>query len=833
MTASFDKKNTKLMQGLALHHQGKLAEAKALYESCLKQQPNNPDVLHLMGIVLAQLKQSARAIELFDQAIKIKPNDAGFHCNRGNAFFELNKFAEAIKDYDQAIDLVPSYLEAYFNRANAWFSMGEFHEASLGYEQVINFDAAHAQSWRRRSVALANLGSHKEAIACLDRLIFLCPDDAEAYYHKGIAFHALQQRDAAIESYQSAVGLKHDYIDALNNLGIVLSEKERFEDALDVFNKIVELKPDNVQAYNNLGSILSRQGRHKEALLIYEKAIQLRPDYYDVHLNAGLALAALARYESAIKSYNQAISSDPEKPEPYYNRALAFQALKYYEQALVDYEKAISLRADYSQAHHNKGIALFVLKRWAEAISSFQVASKIKPDIAYLDGMVMHNKMWLCDWQEFYGELKKLTDGLMNNKKVSLSFPVLTLIDSLKLHRKAAEIWISSQFSFKSVLGEIPKRSRREKIRLGYFSADFRQHPVSILLAELFEAHDRERFELFAFSTGPDTQDAMRQRVKVAFDHFIDITHLPDKDAAQLVRQWSVDIAIDLGGHTQDARTGIFSYRAAPIQLSYIGYLGTMGADYYDYLLADRMLIPESSQAQYTEKIAYLLSYQVSDSKRVISDRVFSRKELGLPEHGVVFCCFNNNYKITPDTFEQWMNILRQVPNSVLVLYVESSLTRDNLAREAQQRGVDSVRIIFAERLPYEQHLARYRVMDIFLDTLPYNAGATASDALWAGLPVITQMGESFPSRYAASLLTAIDLPELITDTSDAYVKLAVDLATYPEKLKKIKDKLEYHRFTTLLFDTPKFTRHLEAAYQAMYDRYQADLSPDHLVVEA
>ena len=505
--------------------------------------------------------------------------------------------------------------------------------------------------------------------------------------------------------------------------------------------------------------------------------------------------------------------------------------MKYAEQALESYNQAIEINPEHAKAIHNKGIVLFVLRRWAEAIACFEKAKEIDRSIAYLDGMLLHNKMWLCDWSSHQEDLNKLAQSVSEGRKASLSFPVLTLIDSLKLHRKSAEIWVADQFRRNLILGEIPKRKRTDKIRLAYFSSDFRQHPVSILMAELFEIHDRSRFELFAFSSGPETNDPMRHRIKAAFDHFIDINRLTDKAAAQLVRQWQIDIAVDLSGHTQDSRSGIFAYRAAPIQLSYIGYLGTMGADYYDYLFADQVLIPESSRSFYLEKIVYLPSYQVSDSTRKIADLHLSRKELGLPENGFVFCCFNNNYKITPTTFDSWMRILLAVPESVLVLYVEYESSRRNLRSEAENRGVVADRLIFAGRLSYEEHLARYRTMDLFLDTLPYNAGATASDALWAGLPVLTQMGESFPSRYAASLLTAIGLPELIAGDAKVYEALAIDLATHPEKIQAIKNKIDKNRLTTALFDTRLFAKNIESAYQVMFERYQDGLPTDHLVV--
>ena len=324
----------------------------------------------------------------------------------------------------------------------------------------------------------------------------------------------------------------------------------------------------------------------------------------------------------------------------------------------------------------------------------------------------------------------------------------------------------------------------------------------------------------------------MRQRLKVAFDKFIDVRNMSDRDVALLARSLEIDIGIDLNGFTEGERTDIFAMRAAPIQVSYLGYPGTMGADYIDYLIADPTLISASHQPHYTEKIVYLPnSYQPNDRKRRISDKVFTRAEAGLPQEGFVFCCFNNNYKITPDIFESWMRILGRVGGSVLWLFEDNEIAARNLKKEASVRDIDPERLVFARHMALPEHLARHRLADLFLDTLPYNAHTTASDALWAGLPVLTQIGETFAGRVAASLLNAVRLPELITTTRDAYEELAVELATDPAKLAGIKQKLSDNRLTTPLFDTELFAKHIEAAYMQMYERYQAGLPPDHIHV--
>jgi predicted O-linked N-acetylglucosamine transferase (SPINDLY family) len=425
-----------------------------------------------------------------------------------------------------------------------------------------------------------------------------------------------------------------------------------------------------------------------------------------------------------------------------------------------------------------------------------------------------------------------LTSKVNNGEKALNPFIALALIDDPEIQRKAAEIYANKEYPQSHVLSRIERYQKHKKIRIGYFSQDFVEHPVSDLTAELYEMHDRERFEIHAFSFGPDTEDEMTLRIKKGVDHFHDVRKMLHKDTAVLARSLEIDIAVDLGGYTQNSKTEIFAMSAAPIQISYIGYPGTMGANYYDYLVADETLIPEKNQKYYTEKIAYLPSYQVNDSKQSLPEAVFTRQDLGLPKTGFVFCCFSNTFKLTPATFDGWGRILKQVDNSVLLIYVDDETAKINLTKEIVLRGIQPSRLIFAEQLPKLEYLARYRQADLFLDTLPYNAGTTASDALRMGLPVLTCMGSSFVSREAASVINAINLPELITSTQEQYESLAIELATDPEKLKIIKDKLADNLATAPLYDTPLFTRHLESAYLTMYDRYQNGLDPEHIYVE-
>jgi len=502
-----------------------------------------------------------------------------------------------------------------------------------------------------------------------------------------------------------------------------------------------------------------------------------------------------------------------------------------HEEALASYDRAIVLKPDYVEAYQGRGFSLLNRGRHEAAIASFDQAIALKADQKYLLAFRRYVQMQVCDWEGLAPYLERLEQELRAGNPVSAPFQVLALIDSPLLHRLVAEIWVREECPPDDALGAIPQRPIGDKIRVGYFSADFRNHPVSFLTAELYETHDRSRFEIIAFALGPTVKDAMRTRLERAFDRFIEVSERSDSEVAETARQMGIDIAVDLGGFTEHARPKIFALRAAPIQMSYIGYLGTMGAPYMDYLLADPAIIPPQEQQSYSEAIIYLPSYQVNDSKRPVVERTLTRKELGLPATGFIFSCFNANYKITPGTFAVWMRILLRVDGSSLFLYAGNEVAERNLRKEAERRGVDPHRLVFGKYLAQGDYLARFRTMDLFLDTLPYNAGTTASDALWAGLPVLTCAGRAFAGRVAASLLRAIELPELVTLTIDQYAEMAVKLAENPELLSQIRQKLAQNRLTTPLFDTRSFAKHLEVAYTRVQERYCAGLAPQTIFV--
>jgi predicted O-linked N-acetylglucosamine transferase (SPINDLY family) len=592
------------------------------------------------------------------------------------------------------------------------------------------------------------------------------------------------------------------------------------------------LKGDYVAAFINCGNLRQKLKRFESALASYDKAIELEQGHASAFLGRGVSLVSLRRFADALASYDQAIALDDQFAEAYINRGIVLQEMGKTEAAIVSFNRAIQLDPTFAEAYQARGISLASSRQLEAAVASFDRAIAIDADRRYLRGMRLHTQMQICEWRDFTREREFIVEGIRGRNAICPPHPLLALIDDPPLQRLTAELWVAHECPPNDVLGDIPARPRPQKIKIGYFSADFRDHAVALLTAELFEIHDRTKFEIVAFAFGPESKDPVRARLERAFDEFFDVRTHSDIEVAKLARQLEIDIAVDLGGFTEHCRTGIFAFRAAPIQVSYIGYLGTMAAPYMDYLLADAAIIPEVERVHYSEKIVYLPSYQVNDSQRS-SARVLAREDLGLPRHGFAFSCFNSNYKITPATFAAWMQILKRVADSSLYIYSESDIVDRNLRKEARKCGVDSDRIVFGRRIAREDYLARFRAMDLFLDTFPYNAGTTASDALWAGLPVLTCTGRSFASRMATSLLKAIDLPELIAPSAEEYEHLAVQLAEEPKRISQIKAKLERNRASARLFDTRSFATNLEAAYCKMLERFEAGLPPDHIHVNA
>ena len=739
---------------------------------------------------------------------------------------------EAQRIYEQILKLQPKNFNVLDLLATISAQNKRFEEAVDLWSKAIKCNSNDAATFSNRGLALHELKKFEAAIASYDQAIKIKPDFVQAYYNRGNTLKEIKQFENAIASYDHAIKIKPDFVQAYYNRGNTLKEIKQFEQAIINYNKAISLKPDNAEAYNNLGLALQKLKQYDQAIINHNKAISLKPDNAEAYNNLGLALQKLKQYDLAIVNYNKAISLKPDNADAYNNLGFLFDELKKVDQAMICYQKALNIKPDFAEAYNNLGGLLSELKRYDEALIQFNQSININPEIDFLLDNLIHTKMQLCDWDRIDDLTNQIIENTFKYNKISNPFVLLALTDNLNLHKQSARIYAETRYPENKNLPSLTQYPKHHKIRIGYFSADFREHPVSYLTAELFEIHNRDQFEIIAFSFGINTQDPLRRRLEKGFDQFIDVKEKTDLEIAILARKMEIDIAVDLGGFTSDCRTEIFALRAAPIQLSYIGYLGSMGTNYFDYLIADQTLIPQNYQHFYAEKILYLPSYQANDSKREISNKHFTRSELELPSNGFVFCCFNSVYKITPRTFNSWMQILKAVKDSVLFLLDENQTATSNLKKQAKLSGVEESRLIFAKPLPLPEYLARYRIANLFLDTLPYNAGTTASDALRMGLPVLTLMGKSFASRMASSLLNAVGLPELITTNQNAYESLAIELATQPNKLEAIRTKLVNNLPNSPLFNAKLFTQHLESAYQSIYQRYQDNLSPDHINIK-
>ncbi|QWD28117.1 tetratricopeptide repeat protein [Polynucleobacter paneuropaeus] len=590
-------------------------------------------------------------------------------------------------------------------------------------------------------------------------------------------------------------------VEQLFELGVLCAKNSRFDDALLIFDKLIPFKNQEVLFFYNIGLIFSIQNRHKEAIEVYKKALSINPNHSDTLTNIGSSFADLGLNE----------------------------------EALLNLDLAIKNNSMIAEAWSNRAVVLGRLQRLREAEQSFKTALDLGKNTDYLPGDWVFARMKICEWNNLQPEITNLLKRVMDNLPVLRPFTALSLFNSEEITSQVALNYSKKICkSLQSASNWSIKFTEGEKIRLGYFSADFHNHATTHLMAEFFELHDKKQFKLFAFSFGPQVQDSHRDRIKRSFNEFLEVGHLSDFEISQLSKQKNIHIAIDLKGYTKDSRPNIFSYRAAPVQVNYLGYPGSMMNKSIDYIIADKVLIPETNQKYFSEKIIYLPHcYQVNDSRKFISEKKFSRKEFDLPEDAFVFCCFNNNYKILPETFESWMRMLKKVDGSVLWLLEDNEWARGNLKKEAENFDIDPSRLIFAKRMPLEDHLARHQLADLFLDTSPYNAHTTASDALWAGLPILTLIGNTFAGRVCSSLLMAIDLADLITESREDYENLAIELATDPLRLNSIRERLKQNRTSSPLFNSSLTTKQIEKAFQKILQCSLNGATPENLVIES
>ena len=742
----------------------------------------------------------AQAALSYRRALEIEPGSARAHNNLGQALLRLERTEEARASFALAIEQDPGYAIAHNNLGNAQHLMGAFSEAVEHYQRAVALQPALAEAHQNCANALLRCGRNREALLSLERTLQLLPNSSRAWISRG---------------------------DVLQRLA-------RYEEAVASYRRALVIEPDSARAYSNCTPALLRLHQLGEALQFCRRAIEIKPGLAEAHSNLGAVLRVQHHFEEAERALESALQHNGNCAEAWSNLADLRLAQSQPEEARQCCERALALQPSLAEVHYLHAGALSALRRFEEALGAYARVEELAPQRNNLPGMMLGTALAACQWREFTtrraGILRQVTLG----ESASPPLILVNLCESPQLLLSCARTFSDEQYPPSTRRARSSSHKSADRIRIAYLSSDFHQHATAILMAGLFESHDRQRFECIGVSFGPDDGSPMRRRLEAAFDRFIDVRNCSDAEAAEQVRAAGVDIAVDLKGHTGDSRTGILACRPAPVQVQYLGYPGTMGFDPIDYVIADSIVLPPEQAAHYAEQVGWMPEcYQVNDRRREIAPTTPDRAELGLPAEAFVFCCFNNNHKILPELFDVWMRILVRIPGSVLWLLEDNAAAADNLRREAGLRGVDRARLVFAARLAPAQHLARHRRADLFLDTLPYNAHTTGSDALWAGLPVLTCQGDAFAGRVGASLLQAAGLPELVAGSLGEYEALATALALDPQRLQQLRLRLERNRDTCPLFDTTRFSRHLESAYQVMWDRFERGMPAQSFAVPA
>ncbi len=623
-----------------------------------------------------------------------------------------------------------------------------------------------------------------------------------------------------------------DHVGALNVLAIVLVTLQRHAEAEPHLKAALRLQPRSDVTFYNYGLVLKALNRPDEALQRFSDSLALNPGNAETLNNRGTVFNDIRDYAAALADFDRALTLNPRQPAAHFNRSKSLAELGRYDEALAACDAALALQPDMAEAWFGRGFIFGKLRRPAEAASAYQQAKALNPDLPLLKGNLLHQKMLICDWDGFDDQVLAIEADLQTGKLAAEPFGWQGIARCEGSMQCCAQLTNAAQFGRTPPLQDARPVAANGRIRIGYLSGEFREQATSLLLVGVLEKHDKDAFEVVAFDNGFDDGGPTRRRIAQAVDRIVDISTMSDVEATAAIRAQGIDILVNLNGYFGAQRNGVFARRAAPIQVNYLGFPGTLGAKFMDYIIADAHVLPAENRRAYNEKVVWLPHcYQANDDRRAISTEHPTREDCGLPSSGFVFCCFNNAYKITPQVFDRWMRILSAVEGSALWLLDDSETAVANLRGEAEKRSVDSARLIFAKRLPPPDHLARHRCADLFLDTLPYNAHTTASDALWASLPLLTCEGSRFAGRVAASMLRALDLPELITRNGSEFESRAIELAQHPAQLHEIRAKLADRRLATPLFNTLKTTRHIEAAFRTMRERWAAGLAPQHFAV--
>jgi len=823
-----------VQQALGLHRQGRLDEAAALYSSVLARHTDHFDATYLLGMVKMQQARPAQALALIEAAVKIKPFAPEALTLLGAVLTSLGRPVEAVSAYERLTKLQPRDPDAFYNHGVALTNLGRASEAVASYDKALAIRRDHVPSLFNKANTLVALGEFERAHAAYDALLAVAPNHVDALADRGNVLAKLGRRAEALASLERALAINPGHLHALNNRGRVLKEEGRCEDALVMFDRTLAIDPRNPGALNNRADVLIELERHDEAVASFDRALALLPGDPELLFNRACAFERLCRFEEALADLDRSLAANSDSAKALHNRGNMLAALGRGDQAVESYGRALALDSDRADTLHNRGNVLTTLGRHTEAIADYERAFALDPHHPHAFESLAFAQLSVCNW-EAAARLAPHAEAALagNGHPVGVTYP-LYYFGNPAYQLGAARAYL--QATYPAPRAALPARTASEpgKLRIAYLSSDFRSHPVTTAIVDLIERHERTRFEIVGVSFGRDDASEIRSRIVRAFDQFHEAAAENDHAVAQLLRRADVHVAVDLNGLTRGWRPGVLACRPAPIQVTYLGYPGTTGAEFIDYILADPIVLPLDQQPFFAETIVHLPDcYHPNDTVRSLSAAP-DRARVGLPQGAFVFCCFNQSHKISARSFDVWMRLLARVDRSVLWLSHMNGSAMETLRRAASGRGIDPERVIFAPRLEQiEHHLARHRCADLFLDTLPYNAHSTAIDALWAGLPVVTCTGSAFAGRVGASLLKAAGLPDLVTGSLEDYEVLATKLADDPALLATIRRRLEENRPAHPLFDMDRLCRHVEAAYLTMWELHARGERPRHFTVAA
>ena len=798
-----------------------------MVEGALGQEPRNVALLNTAARFAFGMKQHEKAEAYWQRAVAAKPDFVAAHANLGVLFRIMKRYPESEAAYRRAIRIRPDHVEAHYNLGNLLKDMKRYAEAEVAYRRAMEIKPDYADAEVNLGVLLKELRRFPEAEAAYRRALRIKPGLADVHNNLGMLFCELQRYPEAEAEYRHALTIDPDYGDACNNLGVLFKHLKRREEAEAAYRRALEITPDSVATWNNLGGLLKELGRYAEAEAAYRCALRLQPGYAEAHYNLGILFKGIRRYAEAEAAYRIAIGINPGYADARNNLGILLTELKRYAEAEAEYRCALRIRPDYAEAHNNLGALLKEQKHYSEAEACYRSALAIKPDYAHALGQIPFVTRHACSWGKLEHDDQAVKEYLSRDESGNLPpFSLLSIprITAREQHR-AAQSWAENVYGdWLELAPMVPAAAdyRHERLRIGYLSADFHEHATVFLLAGVLESHSRERFAIYGYSYGAEQEDPARARVRNACEVFRDLHRLSDLECARRIAADEIDILVDLKGFTLESRIEISALRPAPVIVSWLGYPGTLGHPRLaDYLIGDPTVTPHEHQGHFSEVLALMPHcYQPNDRNREIGEKP-TRQQAGLPEQGLVFCSFNQCYKINSETFDVWCRLLLDVPDSVLWLLEPARDGIVNLRAEARARGVAEDRLIFAPKMPVSAHLGRLQLADLALDTYPYASHTTGSDALWAGVPLVTMIGETFASRVAASLLAAVGLPELITRDRDEYFALSKALALDPARLNTLSDRLRKQRWSAPLFDTARFARDLEEMFVRMWAQHQ------------